>query len=245
MPKSESPKKRPGEMSKRDEIKSRRKREERKRQLVPIVLISLAAVVLVVLLILPNLLPKPVNSRPLESGTNMGNPNAAVVVEEFADFQCPSCAYFFNDYEPNIVQKYVSTGLIYFKFVPFSFLGPESIAAAQAAYCANDQGKFWQYHDTLYVNQKGENQGWFSTARLVDFAKTLSLDTTQFKTCLDTEKYKQKVQDDLEYGKQKGIDRTPSFLVNGRLVYADTVTAVIESEIKAKATTGASPTVTK
>lgn len=245
MPKSESPKKRPGEMSKREEIKSRRKREERKRQLVPIVLISLAAVVLVVLLILPNLLPKSVNSRPLESGTNMGNPNAAVVVEEFADFQCPSCAYFFNDYEPNIVQKYVSTGLVYFKFVPFSFLGPESIAAAQAAYCANDQGKFWQYHDTLYVNQKGENQGWFSTARLVDFAKSLNLDTTQFKTCLDTEKYKQKVQDDLDYGKQKGIDRTPSFLVNGRLVYADTVTAVIESEVKAKATAGANPTATK
>ena len=245
MPKNESPKKRSGEKSKREEIKARRKREQRKQQLVPIVLISLAAIVLVVLLVLPNLLPKSINNRPLENGTNMGNPDAAVVVEEFADFQCPSCAYFFNDYEPNIVKNYVSTGKIYFKFVPFSFLGPESVAAAEAAYCANDQGKFWEYHDTLYVNQRGENQGWFSTARLVDFANSLNLDTTTFKTCLDTEKYKQQVQDDLDYGKQKGIDRTPSFLVNGRLVYADTVTAVIESEVNAAAASGAAPTPTK
>ena len=245
MPKSGSSKRRSGEMSKREEIKSRRKREQRRQQLVPIILVSLAAVILVVLLVLPNLLPKQINSRPLENGTNMGNPDAPVVVEEFADFQCPSCAYFFNDYEANIVKNYVATGKIYFKFIPFSFLGPESVAAAQAAYCANDQGKFWQYHDTLYVNQKGENQGWFSTARLVDFAKELNLDTTTFKDCLDSGKYEQKVQDDLDYGKQKGIDRTPSFLVNGRLVFADTVTAVIDSEVKTQAASGASPTATK
>lgn len=245
MPRSESPKKRSGEKSRREEIKSRRKREQRRKQLVPILLISLAAVVLVVLLVLPNLLPKQINNRPLENGTNMGNPDAKVVVEEFADFQCPACANFFNDYEPNIVKNFVSTGKIYFKFVPFSFLGPESVAAAEAAYCADDQGKFWEYHDTLYVNQRGENQGWFSTARLVEFAKNLNLDTTQFKACLDSEKYKQKVQDDLNYGKSKGIDRTPSFLVNGRLVYADTVTAVIESEVNAQAASTPISTATK
>jgi protein-disulfide isomerase len=244
MSRSVSPQKRSGEMSKKEAIKIQRKREQRRKQLIPIVLISVAAVVLVVLLVLPSLLPKQVNSRPLENGTNMGNPNAAVVVEEFADFQCPSCALFFNDYEPNIVTKYVSTGKIYFKFIPFSFIGPESVAAAEAALCANDQGKFWQYHDTLYTNQQGENQGWFSTARLVDFAQSLNLDTTQFKTCLDTEKYKQQVQDDLDYGKQKGIDRTPSFLVNGRLVYADTITAVIESTLNSLATPGATNTST-
>jgi len=245
MPKSESPKKRSGEMGKRAAIKNQRQRVLKRQQLVPIILISLAAVVLVGLLVLPNLLPKSVNNRPLENGTNMGNPNAAVVVEEFADFQCPSCAYFFNDYEPNIVTKYVSTGKIYFKFIPFSFLGPESITAAEAALCANDQGKFWQYHDTLYTNQKGENQGWFSASRLTDFAQSLNLDTTQFSSCLTTEKYKQQVQDDLDYGKGKGIDRTPSFLVNGRLVYADTVTAVIESTINSIATSGVTPTAAK
>jgi protein-disulfide isomerase len=165
----------------------------------------------------------------------MGNPNAAVQVEEFADFQCPACAVFVTDFEPKIVSTYVAGGKINFKFIPYSFLGPESVLAAQAAYCANDQNKFWEYHDTLYQNQNGENQGYITNTRLISFAKDLGLNTETFSTCVNDEKYKQKVQDDLNYGMSKNVDRTPSFLVNGRLVYTDTVIAVIEAAVNTAA----------
>jgi protein-disulfide isomerase len=223
------------EPSRREEFKARRKRQEQLNRLIPIILVGLFAVVLAAIFIVPNLLPKRVNTRPLARGLEMGDPNAAVQVEEFADFQCPACATFVSDFEPNIVKNYVASGKINFKFVPYSFLGPESDLAAQAAYCANDQGKFWEYHDTLYINQNGENQGYFTSARMNGYAKDLGLDTDQFSKCLTSEKYKQKVQDDLSYGQSKNIDRTPSFLVNGRLVFGDTVEAVIETAVNTAA----------
>ena len=134
-----------------------------------------------------------------------------------------------------IKDEYVEKGSVRFGYWNYAILGDESQWAAQASECAADQGKFWEYHDIIYQNQNGENQGYFTNARMIGFAKDLGLNTDQFGTCLSSEKYKQKVQDDLDYGKSKNIDRTPSFLVNGRLVYADTVEAVIETAVNTAA----------
>jgi len=219
--------------SNRDELKARRQREERQK-LIPILLIAVAAIVVVVILISSNLTPKTVASRPQASGLAMGDPNAPVKVEEFADFQCPACGIFSTDLEPQIVKDYVTPGKVYFKFTQFSFIGPESNTAAEAAYCASDQGKFWEFQDTLYHNQKGENKGWFSNARMITFATNIELNVDDFKKCLEGGKYKQAVLDDVEYGKKNRIDRTPSFLVNGKLVYADTLDAAIKTALAAK-----------
>jgi protein-disulfide isomerase len=226
-------KKKPNEPTKREEFKARRKREQMRGQLIPVILIAVAAIAVIVILIITQG-QSSVASRPQANGTAMGSPDALVKVEEFADFQCPACAVFVSNVEPKIVKDFVDTGKIYFKFTPFSFIGPESNAAAEAAYCASDQNKFWEYHDTVYNNQRGENQGWFSSSRLTNFANDRGLNVDEFKKCFDGGKYKQQVLDDVTSGKQKNIDRTPSFLVNGRLVYADTVYTVIESELKAK-----------
>lgn len=222
------------EMSKKEELKQRRKRAQQRQRWIPLALIGIAAIVVVVILILTNSQPKTVNSRPLANGTSMGNPDALVKVDEYADFQCPACATFLTDTEPSIVTDYVKTGKIYFTFHSFSFIGPESETAAQAAYCASDQNKFWEFHDSLYNDQHGENQGWFTSTRLQSYASAIGLDTAAFKTCLDTGKYKQKVTDEVENGKAKGVDRTPSFIVNGQLVYADTIVPTIQTALKAK-----------
>jgi protein-disulfide isomerase len=222
------------ETSKREELKQRRRREQQRQRWMPLALIGIAALAVVAILILINNQAKTVNTRPSASGFSMGNPNALVTVDEYADFQCPACATFFTDIEPTIVNDYVKTNKIYFTFHSFSFIGPESDTAAQAAYCASDQSKFWEFHDTLYNDQHGENQGWFSATRMVNYASTLGLDTTAFKTCLDTGKYKQKVVDEMENAKAKGVDRTPSFIVNGQLVYADSVIPTIQTALKAK-----------
>jgi protein-disulfide isomerase len=235
MPKREAKKKWSGELSKHEEYRLHQQREQNRRKIIPLVLVGVAAVILAGLLIYPNLMPKKVNSRPLAHGTSMGNPNAAVKVEEFADFQCPACSIFTTDFEPQIVKDYVSSGKIDYKFVPYSFLGDESVLAAQAAYCANDQNKFWEYHDTLYTDQHSENSGWLTSAHLTDYARGLGLNMSDFTTCLSSAKYEAQVKADLTYGTSKKVDRTPSFLVNGRLVFADTVTAVIDTAVKAAA----------
>ena len=233
MPRQEETKKKTNEPSRRDEFRARRKRDQMRSQLTPIILISVAAIAVVIILIITSQ-QNSVASRPQASGLAMGNPDALVKVESFADFQCPACALFASDGEQKIVKDFVEPGKIYYKFTPFSFLGPDSFTAAEAAYCASDQNKFWEYHDTVFNNQRGENQGWFSATRLANFANDLKLNVEEFKTCFDNGKYKQQVLDDVTYGRNNNIDRTPSFIVNGRLVYSDTVYTVIESELKAK-----------
>lgn len=96
----------------------------------------------------------------------------------------------------------------------FPFLGDESFRAAEASECANDQDKFWEYHDLLFESQNGENQGAFSDENLTKFAKQLNLDTDKFTQCLTSDKYKDLVQSDSDFGRQIGVQSTPSFLVN-------------------------------
>lgn len=96
----------------------------------------------------------------------LGKDDAPVTIVEFADFQCPFCERFYNNVKKGIEDEYVKTGKVKFYFRNYAFLGPESITAAQGAYCANEQGKFWQYHNFLFENQGPENSGTFSKENL-------------------------------------------------------------------------------
>ncbi|NMC79188.1 MAG: thioredoxin domain-containing protein [Chloroflexi bacterium] len=229
-------------MGKRQEIRQQRRRERQRNLWLTIGIVAVFAIVLAGVIIYPslastaNIIVPTESPRPQAVDTTMGDPNAPVTVEEFADFQCPYCALFVDQLEPQIISDYIATGKVYFKFVPFSFLddnspGRESKAAAEAAYCAMDQGSFWQYHDTLYANQNGENAGAFSNERLIAFAKKLGLDTNEFKSCLESGKYTQKVLDDIAYSRENNVTGTPSFLVNGELVSASELVQAIESKL--------------
>ncbi len=170
-----------------------------------------------------------------------GNPNSKVVMIEYADFQCPYCGRFFSGTIQPIEKNYVETGKIAYVYRDFAFLGPESEKSAEAASCANDQGKYWQYHDYLFTHQNGENQGNFSDTNLKAFAKTLSLNTDQFNTCLDSGKYTQAIKDSTAEGAAIGVNGTPhSFIlkdgkvvseINGAYPLAD-VTAKIDAALK-------------
>lgn len=96
----------------------------------------------------------------------LGDTNAKVTIVEFADFQCPFCEQWYTQVEPNIINDYVKTGKAKFAFRIYAFLGPDSNSAAEGAYCANEQGKFWAYHNFLYSHQGQENSGQFSKANL-------------------------------------------------------------------------------
>ncbi len=147
-----------------------------------------------------------------------GDPNAKVTIVEFADFQCPFCEKFYTDTESQILKNYVDTGKAKFAFRHYAFLGQESTWAAEAAECANEQNKFWDYHDYLYTHQGQENSGAFSKDKLEGFAASLGLNTDQFKNCLETDKYAQKVKDDMADGQKAGVNGTPATFVNGTLI---------------------------
>lgn len=148
----------------------------------------------------------------------LGNPAAPVAVVEFADFQCPFCGRFYKTTEKSIIDNYVKTGKVKFIYHDFAFLGDESSGAAQAARCAGDQGKFWQYHDYLFEHQNGENEGAFSNDHLKVFAQQLGLNADAFNGCLDSGKHKQDVENDTALGRKFGVTGTPTTFVNGKAI---------------------------
>ncbi len=170
----------------------------------------------------PNQAPSPGAKVKVENGhlPALGKKDAKVTVIEFADFQCPFCERFFKDAGAGIKKDYVDTGKVKFIFRHYAFLGQESTWAAQASECANEQEKFWEYHDYLYAHQSGENQGTFSDTNLKSFAKNLGLDTTDFNKCLDENKYAQAVADSKTEGGKAGVTGTPKgfILKNGKIV---------------------------
>jgi protein-disulfide isomerase len=147
-----------------------------------------------------------------------GDPKAPVTVIEFGDFQCPFCGRYAADTAPQVEQQYVETGKVRFGFVNFAFLGSESTWAAEAAECASDQNKYWEYHDKLYSSQAGENQGAFNKDNLKKFAQDLGLNTQTFSDCLNSGKYSALIQSDTSLSSSLGVQSTPTFVINGQSV---------------------------
>jgi protein-disulfide isomerase len=145
----------------------------------------------------------------------LGDKNAKVVFIEFADFQCPYCERWYQQVEPQIIRQYVQSGQVTMVYKHLAFLGQESEWAAQAAECAADQNKFWEYHDYLYQHQNGENQGAFTKDKLIGFAQALELDMAKFTPCLANDETLDRVQADTEEGKQVRATGTPTFFING------------------------------
>lgn len=146
---------------------------------------------------------------------SMGDPKAPVHIIEYGDFQCPYCLKFWEETEPQLIKEYVNTGKVYFEFRAYAFLGPESVPAAEGAYCAGDQNKFWEYHDTLFSNWTGENVGDFTNDKLIKYARSLNLDMTKFTACLNSEKHKKTVELDMVSAKEDGVIATPTLIING------------------------------
>jgi len=170
----------------------------------------------------------------ITNDNTMGDPNAPVKIIEYGDFQCPYCLRFWQQTEPKIIETYVTTGKVFFEYRSVGgFIGPESAAAAEAAYCAADQGKFWEYHDTLFSHWTGENVGDFANERLLQYAAAIGLDETVFDNCLTLGANKARVERDVANAKADGIRATPSFLINGRLVEGALSFDEMKSEIEA------------
>ena len=143
----------------------------------------------------------------------MGDVNAKITILEWGDYQCTFCYKFHKDTLDSIKEDFIKTGKVNLVFKDYPLNGIDSHLAAQASYCADDQEKYWQYHDQIYQNWAGERTGWVTRDSLEKFAQTLNLDIKKFNECLDEKKYAEKVENLYAAGKEIGIDATPSFLV--------------------------------
>lgn len=146
----------------------------------------------------------------------LGDPEAPITIVEFGDYQCHFCEKWFHETKPLIERDYIDTGKVNLIFVDMAFLGRDSPKAAQASYCAEDQGMYWQYHDMLYNSQEPKiDGGWANTERLKAFAFALGLDMDLFNSCLDSGKYSKRVQYNVQQARENGINSTPGFFVVG------------------------------
>lgn len=144
----------------------------------------------------------------------LGDPSSKITIVEFGDFQCHQCYNWFHNTRPLIYENYIKTGKANLVFVDLAFLGKDSPKAAQAAYCAEDQGKYWEYHETLYVSQESQiDGGWASDERLKAFAFNLGMDMDLFNSCMDSNKYEKRVQFNTNQAKSNGATGTPTFII--------------------------------
>ena len=144
----------------------------------------------------------------------LGDPDAPVTIVEFGDYQCHQCHNWFLDTKPMIMRDYIETGKVNLVFVDFAFLGRDSPKAAEATYCADDQNKYWEYHDSLYTAQESTiDNGWANSERLKAFAFNLNLDMDLFNECLDSGKYSKRVQYNSQEARDNGVRGTPGFFI--------------------------------
>jgi len=145
----------------------------------------------------------------------LGASSAPITIIEFGDYQCSNCKQWFLDTKPDIITNFIDTQKVNLIYVDIAFLGKDSGPAAQASYCAEEQGKYWEYHGIMYSNAMGVDTGWANSERLKAFAFDLGLDMELFENCLDSGKYKKRVQSNTRESAKNGVAGTPTFFIIG------------------------------
>jgi len=166
--------------------------------------------------------PKFVDGDFTDDDPVLGDPDAPVTIVEWSDFECPFCARFFKNTLPQIKENYIDTGKVklVYRDYPLGFHDPLATQEAMAANCAREQGDdetYFAYHDLIFNTTTGNGRG-LQTEQLYELAGQLDLDTAKFRTCVESEKYKDEIAKDMADGQAAGIRGTPGFLVNGQLV---------------------------
>lgn len=145
----------------------------------------------------------------------LGNSNAPITLVEFGDYQCHFCNVFFHTIEDDVLKNYVETGKVRMIFKDYNIIGPDSVTASHGAHCADDQKLFWEYHDILYSNWTGENNGWASSENLAKFAQKIGLDMNEWSECMNSQKYSQIILASNEDARSLELTGTPAFFIIG------------------------------
>jgi protein-disulfide isomerase len=164
----------------------------------------------------------------------MGKEDAPLVLVEYTDYQCPFCQRFHNDAFAQIKTNYIDTGKIRFitRDFPLSF-HENAMRGAVAARCSAEQGKFWDFRNTLIANASQ-----LQADKIAVYAQNASMDVGKFKACIDSDKYKAAIDKDMAEGQAAGVTGTPAFVLgriqNGKIEGVRIVGAVPYGQFDAK-----------
>jgi protein-disulfide isomerase len=175
-------------------------------------------------------LTPPIVEISAEGAPFKGPVDAPITIVEFSDFQCSYCKRVLTVLD-QVLERYPSKVKLAFRDFPIVNIHPHAHKAAEAAHCAAEQGKFWEFHDLLF-----EKQDAIPNANFSEHAKALGLEVTPFQACLESQKYKDKVERNYADGVKAGVSGTPAFFINGRLVSGaqplEAFKAVIDEELE-------------
>ena len=144
----------------------------------------------------------------------LGSESAPITIVEFGDYQCEACYAWFHNTRDTLIDNYIETGKAKLIFVDLPFLGRDSPTSAQASYCAEDQGQYWEYHTMLYTFQDGHpDSGWADRDRLNSFAFSLDMNIDEFNECMDSSKYKKRVKANYDEAVKNNVQSTPTFII--------------------------------
>jgi protein-disulfide isomerase len=169
----------------------------------------------------------------------LGDPDAPVVMISYSEFQCPFCGRFARETEPDLVERFVDTGVLRIEWRDFPYLGEESILAAMAARAASEQGQFWPFHDELFTDQPQPNSGRLTTAFLEEIAVELGLDVEQFRSDMNSPETMSAIDADFDEALSVGVNGTPAFIINGEPVFGAQPTSVFVDVIERAAAVAA------
>ena len=150
----------------------------------------------------------------LQHAPVLGSETATVTIIEVGDYQCHMCKLWFEKTRPLIIENYINTGKANLVFIDMPFLGRDSAPASEATYCADDQGKYWEYHSALFEYQQEIDDGWAGATRLQAIALNLNLDIEQFDKCMITDDHYSRVSFNMQTAKKDfGANSTPTFII--------------------------------
>ncbi len=164
----------------------------------------------------------------------LGLAEAPVVIHEYGDYQCAFCGVFARSIKPELQERFIDTGVVRLVWHDFAWYGDESNLAANAARCAGDQGRFWEYHDLLFDNQRGTNAGSFSRDNLKRFGAALGLEAAPFGRCIDDDTHAGTIEADMQRVRRLGLNGTPSFTIGGQRIVGAQPIEIFERAIAAE-----------
>lgn len=144
---------------------------------------------------------------------SLGSTDAPIKIIEFGDYQCPFCGEWLQETSPTLKEKFINSGKVELIFVDYPFLGPDSYPTAHASFCAEEQDKYWQFHETVYISQGNTNDGWANAENIRSIVQNLDIDINQFDQCMSSNGYNQKIDANLLIGENHNVNQTPTFLV--------------------------------
>lgn len=146
----------------------------------------------------------------IDDDPSLGPESAPITIIEFSDYECPYCQKWVVEVLPRLREKYGDQVRLVYRDYPLVGLHDNAAPAAEAANCANDQNRYWEYHDLLFSGEKGLNRQSYEA-----YAEALGLEMATFKDCLDNRTHQAEVEADYKYASELGVQSTPTFFING------------------------------